>query len=164
MIRQMAFVMLMMVALVMAGCASPSVSKEGPGGPDPATFQGVRLYQTMISTGQYAVDVSAEGDVNVQVQRGPGAIQRAALHLTPAQIDTLKQALKGWKKLASEYAGDWQNLYQITYDGYKVSVHDIQDQAPAQFAAVKKLLDEYGRQALTAATQTAPAGGAASRP
>jgi hypothetical protein len=115
----------------------------------------------MLTTGQYVVDISPTGDVAVAIQMGPNELQRKSGHLTQDQIDTLFKALKGWNKLDAEYPGDWQNLYEITYNDHTVTAHFL-PQAPAQFVTVKALIDSYGRQAIDTSTRpaapTTPAG------
>jgi hypothetical protein len=159
MIRRLMLALLCLVPILMAGCASTATV-------EPTTFTDVRLHQSILTTGQYVVDISPAGDVAVSIQTGPAELQRGAGHLTPEQIATLFKSLKGWDKLQAEYPGDWQNLYEITYDDHAVIAHYL-PQAPAQFVTVKSLLDSYGRQVMDSSTRpaapTAPAG-AAPRP
>jgi hypothetical protein len=159
MIRRVLLTLLCLLPILLTACAAATAV-------EPATFTGVRLHQSILTSGQYVVDISPTGDIAVSIQMGPGQLQRGAGQLTPEQVATLFNALKGWDKLQAEYPGDWQNLYEITYNDHAVTAHFL-PQAPAQFVTVKTLLDTYGRQVIEAstrpATQVAPAG-AATRP
>jgi len=136
--------------LLLAACTGPGIANSAG-----TSFTGVRMYQSVMGSGQYAVQITAGGDMTVEVQPGPGDIQRFAGHLTPQQIAALSRAFKGWKDLQTYYPGDWTMLYEITHDGYMVESHDL-SQAPAGFVAAKGLLDDLGRQVMQAATQPAP--------
>jgi hypothetical protein len=108
-----------------------------------------------MGSGQYSVQITAGGDLTVDIQPGPGNIQHAAGHLTPQQMAAVANAFRGWKDLQPAYPGDWTILVQITYDGYTVESHDL-SQAPANFVAVKALLDDLARQVMQASTRPAP--------
>jgi hypothetical protein len=128
---------------------------DGPGArPDPASFVGAYMYHSNANRGHYDVRISPSGELTVQIQLGTGEIQRAAGQLTPEQTAALFNAFKGWHKLSDLYPGDWTNLIQITYDDYKVEVHDPL-QAPKTFVTVNGLLDDYAGRAIQAATRAA---------
>jgi hypothetical protein len=156
MIRRVILALFCLLPFLLVGCSQVNTA-------EPTTFTGVRLHQSMLTTGQYVVDITPTGDVAVAIQMGPGELQRKSGHLTQDQIDTLFKALKGWNKLDAEYPGDWQNLYEITYDDHTVIAHFL-PQAPAQFVTVKAMIDNYGRQAMDTSTRpaapTTPAGAA----
>jgi hypothetical protein len=162
MIRRVMWTLLCLLPFLLVGCTA-----AGAGTAESAkTFVGVRLHQSMLSTGQYVVDVAPNGDIAVAIQMGPGEMQRGSGHLTQDQIEALFKALQGWNKLEAEYPGDWQNLYEITYDDRTVTAHFL-PRAPAQFITVKSLLDTYGRQIVEPASRPAsrPASpGTATRP
>jgi hypothetical protein len=158
MFRRLMVALLGLLPILLAGCQTVAV--------EPTTFTGVRLHQSILTTGQYVVDIAPTGDIAVSIQTGPGELQRGAGHLTQEQIDTLFKTLKGWDNLKEEYPGDWQNLYEITYDDHPVVAHYL-PQAPALFVTVKSLIDSYGRQVMEASTRSATqpaAAGAPSRP
>ena len=148
--RRILLAALCLLPLLLAACIGPGIATDAD-----TPFTGVLMYQSIMGSGQYAVQVTAGGDVTVEVQPGPGNIQRAAGRLTPQQIAALAKAFKGWKDLQPNYPGDWTMLYRITYDNHKVESNDL-FQAPANFVTVKGLLDSIGTQVMQAATRPAP--------
>ena len=144
---------LCLLPLLLTACTGLGVTN---GAAAPAPLAAIRMYHSVMGSGHYAIQVTAAGDLTVELQPGPGDIQHAAGHLSPQQIAALAKAFQGWKNLQPIYPGDWTILIQITYDNYLVESHDL-SQAPPNFVAAKALLDDLARQVMQAATRPAPA-------
>ena len=147
--RRFLLAALCLLPLFLAACTGPAAATG------PAALADIRMYHGVMGAGQYRVQVTAAGDMTVDLQPGPGSIQHAAAHLTPQQITALAKAFQGWKDLQALYPGDWTILIQITYDGYMVESHDL-TQAPANYVAAKALLDDIAHQVMLASTRPAP--------
>jgi hypothetical protein len=147
--RRILLAALCVAPLLLSACNQP-LHVEDP----PALAEVYFHHMNINSAVTYELRISPTGDMAFQVQVGTDAPKRAAGRLTPDQMAALYNAFKGWGRLDPYYPGDWTNTIQLTYNGYKVEVHD-ELQAPPLFRNVEDLLRTYLNQALQAATQPA---------